>query len=153
MAAGSVTRPDEVLVGKEGSPEDWLGRNRFAELDVTEWEVRTADWSGPLRGVKQICFNRLKKATELSVAKGDVAGTYYVSAREDPEGGEWVNLSDPYADRCYCADFVFRGEDLGTPCKHILAALIADGHPGILELVEEMKRREALARAVEKPTT
>ena len=141
----------DSLKDQKGGPADWLGHARYeTDFKATEWEVKTADWRGPLRGVKAICLNRLKKAT-LLMAECTGPGQYAIS---DIEGDvEWVNLTDPQVDRCHCPDFLFRGEDLGTPCKHMLAALIADGHPGVTELVADMKRRDGLAAALSMPVT
>lgn len=168
--------PTETLK-KPGGPKDWLGFDRYnTEFAPTEWEVKTAEFSGPLRGVKEISWARLQRALSLKAERvGD--GKYKVYDPNpkgnrkwwhlvfNPEPGpltvedtvQYVDLKDPYNERCYCRDMQNDSEtsaaSLGTPCKHMLAALIEEGHPTILELVEELKRRNAIAAAASKEVT
>jgi hypothetical protein len=81
----------------------------------------------------------------------DARGTWVEDPAFQTPGYE-VNLHDRDVDRCFCEDFLFRCEAEATVCKHILAALIADGHPLVRQYVEELQRRQAVAASMTKTT-
>lgn len=60
----------------------------------------------------------------------------------------WVNLTDPQIEPCYCRDMYVVAPSLGTPCKHVLAAMIADGEETVTNAAEELKKRNAIAAAL-----
>lgn len=126
----------------------WLGYDRYERIeaakDASVWDLTRGEARGPLRGVETICAARLERAERL-VAAGE-GGVYFVYDPQEPvEEGQWVNLIDPQVERCHCSDFLYRGETLKTPCKHVLAALLADGHPALLRLRERAQTRNAIA--------
>jgi len=95
-----------------------------------------------LQGGAKVERGRLERALQLKPVKYD-RGVYLVPhARPDLEP-EWVNLLDESVEPCHCEDYTFRGEFAGMPCKHILAAMLADGHRELTKLKEEWFPKEA----------
>lgn len=130
-----------------------------------------------LRGITSICKSRLGKALDLTAIPWDDNGSYLVldlkecpyddlteeaftwlqspvfSMRKgelDLEGWNsyWVNLTDPYIEPCYCRDMYVVAPSLGTPCKHLLAALLAAGVEEVVREAEELERRSRIAAAL-----
>ena len=136
----------------DGNPSGWLGLNRYERLTVTPGELKSVTFRGVLRGVEAICLDRLARARELLVEeKGP--GIYLV-LNSTGDDFEWVNLIDRDIDeRCHCHDQLFRAHRLKTPCKHILAALLAAKDPNVLELIADVDRRQLLAHALTKQVT
>jgi len=127
----------------------WLGFEKYAALEPA-LEVDPGA-RGVLRGVTTWCAERLRKAVALQVIPGEIPGAYWVYHPECPEEGEWVHLRDPQVDACHCADFLFRGEVLKTPCKHIVAALLSAQHPAALEAWERVQLRDRIEAALRAP--
>jgi hypothetical protein len=82
------------------------------------------DLAGP------IDIGRLRRATRLTAEPaGD--GRWCV---RDVSGMHWVDLYHPEFPRCDCEDHLWRDEI----CKHMLAALIREGHPLVLLALRAM---------------
>jgi len=159
--------------------QSWLGFDRY-HRDRFSHE-RDLGLGGVLTGVRKIDWSRLARARNLLTFKmGE--GQYLVvepsvieawphkdvslfewlnrpvfrqrGGEEDLDGWNsyWVNLSDPYVDPCYCRDMYIH-EDAGIPCKHLLAALIADEHPFILKKLRELEKRDRIARILKDENT
>ena len=147
----------------------WLGQDRYEELPAEKTD-EIPGLRGPLRGVRDIEFGRLARALRCVVTPYD--GFYHVidpdgrNVREGKDDGQWVNLDDPQATRCHCEDFLLpggargsdtyeeeAGEGVGRPCKHILAAVLADPvhKVQLAEFVTDLRQRDAVAAAVDKP--
>jgi len=154
--------------------DNWLGFGRWnEEFAATAAQVDTAGLYGPLRGVTEIEFGRLRRALRCTVTPFD--GGYHVYDPKGREGvpedalpGEFVNLDDGAATtRCYCEDFLLpggargegdearSGEESGRPCKHILAACLAHPeHRKQLEpFVRTMEHQDRVAAAAKKTVT
>lgn len=134
-------------------PGGWLGAAFERTREVAAETPPVRSFGVPtLRGVKEICKKRLDKALRLTCIELEPEGKgfYRVLPNEESDSLdiEDVNLYEPWGERCHCADFLFRGEALATPCKHILAALIADGNEDIAKMAEDLKRRNAIAAAL-----
>lgn len=160
------------------SDKSWLGFDRYQRDDFGRESDLGLD--GRLRGIRTIDWGRLNRARELLTYK--VAdGCYLVvepevlaawpedmplyewlnqpvfcrrGGQEDLDGWNcyWVNLADPEVEPCYCRDMYIHGDE-GVACKHLLAALIAEGHPYILKKVEELETREQIASVLKKEIT
>lgn len=144
----------------------WLGLGRLKGEkfgDANEDEMRFVEFSGVMRGVQKVDFGKLARALTMHVIPltGNAPdepnflvtptdGSTSDWSRFYPEDGEgeYVNLYDRQVDRCHCQDFIWRGETNKTLCSHILAALIFEQHPAILPLLDELKTRNAIAKAV-----
>ena len=65
----------------------------------------------------------------LSLAGEPVGdGRYLVVGGTEPH---WVDLRSPMYPRCDCGDYLWRD----TICKHILAARLREGDPGVIRAV------------------
>lgn len=164
--------PNQNLNDSGASPGGWLGaafrRGRGIQEEAASEVLPRTSHTSALRGVAAICQNRLKKARGLTAER--VGEGQYRVWEAEPEGNrqwyhlvfgaeqgpvtpedtvQYVDLLDPQIDKCHCQDFLFRSEDLATPCKHLLAALLAYGDEGIKTLVVEQERRERIACALQ----
>ena len=62
------------------------------------------------------------------------------------EGGSephWVDLRTPNYPRCDCGDYLWREQT----CKHILAALLREGHPRVISALGKLVHELRGARA------
>lgn len=87
----------------------------------------------------EIEAGRLERSLSLAGEPfGD--GRYLVAGGSEPH---WVDLRSPMYPRCDCGDYLWRD----TLCKHILAARLREGDPGVIRALgrlvnqlREMKR-------------
>lgn len=154
--------PTESLREREGSPAGWLGRalargraDALPNEEITTGEVLAAIYRDPVfRGVEEVCLSRLRKARKLTAREMYAPGSGFwevlPNEESDSQEVEHVNLAGSWGERCHCADFLYRCEDQRTLCKHILAALLASGHEGVLELARKQERDDAIAAALQK---
>lgn len=175
---GVTPNPAGGLIQQGGRPDGWLGYDKYKAIpEPDEWEVKTANW--PLRGIKTVEFAKLERALTLTVEKLD-DGQFLVHGPDEKVGyytyppgtklfddvrarwtadpnfeikGQFVCFNDRRIEPCHCEDFLFRCEEKRMACKHILAALVFEQVPEILELVEDLKKRNLVAAAVSKPVT
>jgi hypothetical protein len=61
-----------------------------------------------------------------------------------------VDLRDPSIEPCECRDIFYEATAEETVCKHVLAALIAEGDEGIMARVREQEKRDGIAAALQK---
>jgi hypothetical protein len=71
---------------------------------------------------------------------------------EDLDGWNsyYVSLNDKHIDPCHCRYMYIDAVQDQTVCKHILAALIAEGNPKIAEMVNEQEREERIVAALKR---
>lgn len=103
--------------------------------DLLPAVVEAIPYTGQLRGIVSIEPEHLKRAMHLRVENFPGKGQYrvYGDSRTDPHGENWydVDLYDPdISPRCHCWDFLDRGDAVGSPCKHLLAAMLAEHDQG-----------------------
>lgn len=156
---------------------NWLNMGGLASDKFgkpTDDEIRTAEFTGVLRGVQSIHFGKLARALNMRVVtlatenedepnflviptdgeedddygRKRKRGTQWADLYPDDPEGEYVCIYDRQMERCYCADFVWRGETERQPCAHILAVLVSVLHPGIMPYVRELEQRNRIAAAV-----
>ena len=79
---------------------------------------------------EQIDLNRLERGLALEgVPVGD--GRWRMDGGREPH---WVDLKTPNTPRCDCGDHLWRE----ATCKHILAALLREGHPRVIAAVGQL---------------
>jgi uncharacterized Zn finger protein len=74
--------------------------------------------------------SRLERSLAL-VAEQTGAGRYRVTGGDEPH---WVDLHTATYPRCDCGDHLWRE----AICKHILAALLREGHPRVIGAVGQL---------------
>ena len=79
---------------------------------------------------EQIDLGRLERGLELEgVQVGD--GRWRMDGGREPH---WVDLRTPNTPRCDCGDHLWRD----AMCKHILAALLREGHPRVIAALGQL---------------
>jgi uncharacterized Zn finger protein len=73
---------------------------------------------------------RLERSLELRAERAG-GGRYRVTGGVETH---WVDLHTAHHPRCDCGDHLWRE----AICKHILAALLREGHPGVIGAVGEL---------------
>jgi hypothetical protein len=142
-----MTNPSEGLQ-RSGDPASWLGKHRYtAEFDAPSKQGEPVyEYTGILRGALLIDQSKLLAAAALQVWD-HAEGQYLV---EGTGTEHWVQTKDRYIPFCDCEDYLLRLEERGA-CKHMLAALLLEKHPDVLEAAEQINRRNSIAAAMRKP--
>ena len=80
--------------------------------------------------LEEIDLHRLERGLSLEGEPlGD--GRWLVAGGSEPH---WVDLRTPNYPRCDCGDYLWRERT----CKHILAALLREGHPGVISALGKL---------------
>ena len=90
--------------------------------------METMNWTGA------VDLDRLERGVQL-VAERSSFGRYRVTGGA---GEHWVDLGATGAGpRCDCGDYLWRDRE----CKHILAALLHEGHSAVISAIGPMVAR------------
>lgn len=81
---------------------------------------------------------RLERARSLAITKTGPGRQYRVKGQDEP----WYDVDLDVDPPCYCADQENRGKQIGGKCKHVLAALLQERHPALLQALGESLLRQ-----------